>query len=98
MKKFITSRILPILLLVSSCHHPLGNQAVIQGDLADTSGLKLTLQEMDTREIHSIDSVVPDHSGKFNFSPVMNEPGFWLVKAPNGKILVLLLNPATRSD
>jgi hypothetical protein len=47
---------------------------------------------MDTREIHVIDSVVLEQSGKFSFNPAIEEPGFWLLKAPSGKILVLLLD------
>ena len=92
MVKTIVAWLFSLLLFFSSCQHPSGNRAVVYGNLADAAGVKLTLQEMDTREIHSIDSVLPDRGGKFNFNPVINESGFWLIKATTGKILVLLLN------
>lgn len=77
---------------ITSCQHPGNKIAKVNGILTEASGFKLILQEMDTREIHSIDSVVPDQNGTFSFSPVIKEPGFWLLKAPTGKILVLMLN------
>jgi hypothetical protein len=80
-----------ILVLLAACQHHSGTKAVINGKLSDASGVSLTLQEMDIRDIHSLDSVVPGLDGTFNFNPVVKEPGFWLVKAPSGKILVLLL-------
>ena len=87
-----------IVIVIISCQHPAGNIATVKGSLNDASGFKLTLQEMDTHEIYSIDSVVLDHSGKFSFSPIVKEPGFWLLKAPTGKILVLLLNPGDKVE
>jgi len=92
MVKTIVVWLFALLFLFCSCQHPAGNRAMVNGNLADATGLKLTLQEMDTREIHSIDSVLPDRSGKFTFNPVIKESGFWLIKAATGKILVLLLN------
>ena len=77
--------------LITSCEHPTGHVAHVKGSFSDAPGLKLTLQEMDTREIHSVDSTVLDQSGQFSFNPVVKESGFWLLKAPNGKIAVLLL-------
>ena len=93
MKKIIAILGVTILVCISACHHPPGNTATVMGSFTDADGFKLILQEMDTREIHAIDSVVMDHSGKFSFCPIVNEQGFWLLKAPTGKILVLLLNP-----
>ena len=81
-----------IMIFVTSCRQPASNMAQVQGALAEASGFKLVLQEMDTREIHAIDSVILDNNGMFSFSPVIKEPGFWLLKAPTGKIMVLLLN------
>ncbi len=92
MLKFIIIWGFPILFLFSSCRHPVENTAVIHGTLHDANGFKLVLEEMDTREIHPLDSMVADHEGKFNFTPVIKESGFWLLKAPTGKILVLLVN------
>ena len=86
------------IVLITSCQHPVGNTAHIKGFLTGGSGLKLTLEEMDTREIHAIDSVILDNSGQFEFSPVIHETGFWLLKAPSGKILVLMLNAGDQID
>ena len=98
MIKSIVSRGLLILLFCSSCQHQLRNRAVVHGKLADAKGLTLVLQELDTRKIHSVDSIVPDQNGEFNFSPVILEPGFWLIKAPAGKILVLSLNAGDKVE
>jgi hypothetical protein len=81
-----------IMIFVTSCRQPFNNMAQVKGAFTEASGFKLVLQEMDTREIHAIDSVVLDNKGSFSFSPVIKEPGFWLLKAPTGKILVLMLN------
>jgi hypothetical protein len=92
MRKILVGMGFPILFLLASCqHHPL-NTASIQGHFSHAAGIKLVLQELDTREIHSVDSVLLDDSGKFNFNPVVNESGFWLIKAPSGKIMVLSLS------
>jgi hypothetical protein len=87
-----------IMAIITSCQQPVGNTAHIKGLLTGASGLKLTLLEMDTREIHPVDSVIPDHNGQFSFSPVIKESGFWLLKAPSGKVLVLMLSPGNQVD
>ncbi|MCX6306776.1 MAG: DUF4369 domain-containing protein [Bacteroidetes bacterium] len=84
--------------LFSSCQHGSVGVATVSGTFTDAGGLKLIFQEMDTHEIHSVDSVVPDQGGTFVFSPVIKEPGFWLIKAPSGKILVLFLNAGDQVD
>ncbi len=81
-----------IFMLFHSCRHSDLNTAVVNGIFADAKGLKLILQEIDTHAIHSVDSVVSDENGMFSFYPVIREAGFWLLKAPSGKILVLLMN------
>lgn len=91
MSRFVFVSFLALLLL-ASCHHMAGDRAVIRGTLSGVDGMKLTLQEMDTREIRTLDSVVPGQTETFIFSPLVKESGFWLIKAPNGKILVLLLH------
>ena len=82
-----------ITVCITSCQLSTADVAHVKGNLPDAAGIKLILQEMDTKEIHSIDSVVPDQSGKFSFTPVIMEPGFWLIKDPTGKIIVLLVQP-----
>ncbi|MFZ4523471.1 MAG: hypothetical protein ACOYNC_17340 [Bacteroidales bacterium] len=79
-------------LLFSSCRQQSATTATVTAALADADGIKLVLQELDTREIHPVDSVVVNQDAIFNFTPAVNEPGFWLLKAPSGKVLVMLLN------
>ena len=84
--------VVAVVMFTMSCQHPSGKLASIRGNLTGASGFKLVLQEMDTKEIHAMDSVIPGKDGKFSFSPLITEPGFWLLKSPSGKIMVLLLN------
>jgi len=93
MLKNIAFYSIAIFVLLSSCHSPDGNKAVIQGTLTDAAGEKLTLMEMDVREIHPLDSTVLDPAGMINFHLAVKEPGFWLLKAKTGKILVILVHP-----
>lgn len=81
-----------IVILSASCQGPGAGIARVKGSLTDASGFKLVLQEMGTRDVHPVDSIVPGPDGTFSFALVVNEPGYWLLKAPTGKILVLLLN------
>lgn len=83
---------------ITSCRQTAPNIAEVNGNLTDGSGVKLIMQEMDVRDIHSLDSVVLGQSGKFTFCPVVREPGFWLLRAPTGKILVMLLSPGEQLD
>ena len=83
---------LPGLLLFYACNHKSGNRASVSGKFSDAAGFSMVLQEMDTKGVRSVDSVVFDQSGKFTFNPVIPETGFWILKAPSGKILVLVLN------
>ena len=87
-----------ILIIVAGCRHSRHNSASIEGNLADASGIKLTLLEMDTKAMQPIDSVVPGKGGSLTFSPVVSESGFFLLRAPSGKIMVLLLNPGDQVE
>ena len=78
---------------VAGCHGPASDTALIEGGLTDAKGFRLVLAEMETRQIHPVDSVSLDGTGRFTFRPVVREPGFWLLKAPSGKVLVLVLGP-----
>ena len=85
-------RVCTLLVLFAACHRPDGNRAAIVGEFSDCAGVKITLQEMDTHNIRTVDSIVMANTGKISFSPVIKEPGFWLLKGASGKILVMLLN------
>jgi hypothetical protein len=93
MRKFIFAWFLPLLLLAASCQPQKEKRAFINGSFPDGAGVKLVLQEMDIKEIRSVDSVTAGIDGKFGFTLNQAEPGFWLLKAPSGKILVLVLRP-----
>lgn len=92
MKKIFFPGIL-MLLLFSSCKHHDPNTALVTGGFSDGAGLIWILQEMGTHEIRTVDSVIAGKDGTFRFSTVLTEPGFRLLQANSGKILVLLLSP-----
>jgi len=83
--------LIPVLLLLAACHQQVRNEAMVSGCLANGSGMKMILQELGTKDIHSVDSAVINSEGKFAFKPLVSEPGFWLLKAPTGKILVMVV-------
>jgi hypothetical protein len=93
MVKLIATWCLPLLLLLSSCRFHGEKPARVYGTFPDGAGSVLVLQEMDTRDIRSVDSVTIGTGGQFSFTRVVAEPGFWLLRAGTGKILVLLLHP-----
>jgi len=81
------------MVLVIACSQQHGKMAEISGQFNDGSGIKLLLEEMDTRAFRPIDSVTLDNTGKFSFMAQIDESGFWILKAPSGKILVIRLDP-----
>ena len=98
MLKPILIRLLPVLFLLTSCRFQGEKPVMVNGAFPDGGGSSLVLQEMDTHEIHPVDSVTLDREGKFSFTLILNEPGFWLLRARSGKILVLLLNPGDQVE
>ncbi len=92
MTKFKLFAGLAMFIFLTSCQHSTKDLAVITCDFSGAAGVKLILLEMDTHEIRHADSTTFDNSGKFTFSPTIKDAGFWLLKAPTGKVLVLLLN------
>ncbi|MEI7896987.1 MAG: DUF4369 domain-containing protein [bacterium] len=98
MYKSTAAWILLILTLMISCKNRVSETAVINGNFTDATALKLILQEMDTREIHTVDSIILDKSGKFTFQPDVKEPGFWLLKSRTGKILVMIIHPGDKIE
>jgi hypothetical protein len=96
MIKNIVLMAITLLICLISCQRKSPDSALVEGKLTEASGMKLTLQEMDVKDIRSADSVILDQSGNFSFNVTVKEAGFWLIKAPSGKILVLLLNTGER--
>ena len=72
----LRSQTILIMLLLGSCQQTFRKSACISGNFSDATGIKLVLQEMETKEIRIIDSVTLDNSGSFRFDPVISEPGF----------------------
>jgi hypothetical protein len=93
-----TASALSLLLFLASCQHPAEIKTLIKGKLTNAGGFKLTLQEMGTHEIKTVDSIIPDINGEFGFAPVVTETGFWLLKSPEGKVLVLLITAGDLVD
>ncbi|MCK9423127.1 MAG: DUF4369 domain-containing protein [Bacteroidales bacterium] len=75
-----------------SCSHSLQHQAIITGQLKQGQGEKLVLTELEPKTIRKIDSTVLDAGGSFRFKVILTEPGFYMLHASSGKVLVLLLN------
>lgn len=67
--------------------------ATISGSLINGDGIKLMLLEMTTREMIRKDSAVLTQEGRFRFSMTPSESGFWLLRAPDGKVLVMVIHP-----
>ncbi len=92
------SQLIPVLFFLAACHHPVSNEVTVTGSLVNGSGMKMILQEMGTKEVRAVDSIIIGPEGKFAFKPVVSEPGFWLLKAPTGKILVMAMEAGDQID
>jgi len=84
--------ILALILLLTACTARKSEIAVISGKIGHAFGEKLMLQELDTREIHNLDSTTLGADGQFSFQLAPREPGFYLLKAKEGKVLAILLD------
>lgn len=86
--------ILFLVLIFFFCSRPHQDQALITGQLQKGNGEKLILTELGPKTIRKVDSVHLDTRGFFFFNLKIAEPGFYMLHAPSGKVLVLLLNPS----
>lgn len=98
MKRLKSILIAFILFQFLSCSHSDHSGSVISGNLSAGTGIKMILEEMEPRSIRLADSLTIDEKGHFVFNFLQTEPGFWLLKEPGGKILVLLMNPGDHVD
>ncbi len=55
--------------------------------------MKLVLGEMLPGEICSVDSLIIPADGRFTFRPYLREQGFWILRSPERKMMVMLLKP-----
>ncbi len=76
----------------TGCNLKNQGKATIAGKLSGAAGERLILQELDTKEIHNLDSVIVDNGGAFTFSVMPAERSFYLLQATSGKVLVLALD------
>ena len=76
-----------------SCTSPGDNQAsfTIKGTLSNCAGEKILLQEMDINKIIPLDSAIVDPSGKFEFRRDIDQDGFYFLRFPNSKKILLQL-------
>jgi hypothetical protein len=79
-------------LILAGCSLKDQGKATITGKLSGAAGERLILQELDTQEIHNLDSVIVDKGGAFTFSVSPAERGFYLLQAGSGKVLVVALD------
>lgn len=93
MKKTIQAILGWMLLLTGGCSTRDTGEAVIETELIDAAGKVFLLQEMDTRTVRTVDSVVIGPDGRHTFRLAVAQTGFWLLGAPTGKVLVLMLSP-----
>jgi len=84
--------LLILVVIFTACTSRKSDKSIITGQFNNASGELLILQALDTKEIHDLDSVTIDASGKFGFQFAPPEKGFYLLKAATGKILVILLD------
>jgi len=85
--------LLPLILFLSSCSLSSHKEAIVAGQLQHGNGEKLVLSELDIKTVIGVDSMEMDGEGSFHFNVKVPEPGFFLLRAPSGKVLVLLLKP-----
>lgn len=92
-KKILTLLTVFLLLAGVSCRQQHPETGIISGRFTDGAGSRLILQEMDTHRFIPLDSVTLDSEGRFSFTTPLKEAGFRVLKAPDGKIMVLLQHP-----
>jgi peroxiredoxin len=88
MKKLLFA--LPLLLLFA-CNQ--GPTVKIKGSIKKGDGITLYLDKLHVASAETIDSVKLDKDGEFRFKTKTTEPGFYLLRLSNGKLITLLANP-----
>lgn len=76
--------------LLFSCSDRSG-KALILGEISNADGELLVLQELSTKDIRNLDSVKLHGNGRFSFRISPLETGFYMLKAPSGKVLVMMI-------
>ncbi len=63
----------------------------IHGSFSNSKAEKLLLCEMDVREVITLDSASIGKDGKVSFSYQLDQPGFFMLKFPGGRQLILVM-------
>lgn len=79
--------------LTFSCSSPRQNKAsfTIVGKMSNCATGKILLQEMDINKIIPLDSAIADPSGKFKFERTIDQDGFYFLRFPDGRKILLQL-------
>ncbi len=88
MKKLLFA--LPLLLLFACNQEP---TVKIKGSIKKGDGITLYLDKLHVASAETLDSVKLDKNGDFRFKTKTSEPGFYLLRLSNGKLITLLANP-----
>jgi hypothetical protein len=95
-KRFLVDFSLLMIIIISvtlqGCH-PDSDAVTISGVLGNADGLMLKVSEMDPQAMIPLDSVTLKKDGHFQITFKASEPGFYVLEAMNGKIVVLLIKP-----
>ena len=92
-KKLLHQGFLVLIVMFSACSRAPRPEALVMGKLVMGNDNQLLLSELEPKSVRRIDSMVPGVSGDFQFRIPLTEPGFFMLHAPSGKVLVIMLHP-----
>lgn len=91
--KLLHQGFLFLIVMVSACSRAPRPEALVMGKLVMSNDNQLLLSELEPKSVRRIDSIVPGVSGDFQFRIPLTDPGFFMLHAPSGKVLVFMLHP-----
>lgn len=71
---------------------------LIKGKITGAEGQKIYLEELTVNQLYRIDSSVLGGDGRFEFSELPDETGFYLLKLENGKFITLNLGKGEKNE
>jgi hypothetical protein len=78
--------------IVVSCHQESNsNRFVIQATFSSSKGENISLCELDVEKVIALDSSKIGNDGQISFSHHLDQPGFYLLKFPDGRRLILVI-------
>jgi hypothetical protein len=88
-----------LLLAFSACfRHENPDNFLIKGKIDGAEGQKIYLEELTVNQLNRIDSAVTGADGRFEFSELPKETGFYLLKLKNGKFITLNLGKGEKNE